>query len=179
MRILTAVPDSVLLLFADYTTAQNNLKNEASARGVNPDRVIFGSSLAYTDHLARYRSMDLFLDTLPYNAGATASDAIWAGLPVLTCMGESFASRYAASLLNAMDSPELITHSQEQYEKLAIELASNSAQLEAIKHKLERNRHSSLLFDTSRFTQHLEAAYNQIHERQLAGLPPAHITINQ
>ena len=179
MRILTAVPDSVLLLFADYTTAQNNLKNEARARGINPDRIIFGSSLAYSDHLARYRSMDLFLDTLPYNAGATASDALWAGLPVLTCMGESFASRYAASLLNAMESPELITHSQEDYEKLAIELATNPEKLNAIKERLVRNRQTSLLFDTRRFTRHLEAAYNQIHERQLAGLPPAHITINQ
>ena len=123
--------------------------------------------------------MDLFLDTLPYNAGATASDALWAGLPVLTCMGESFASRYAASLLNAMDSPELITYSQEEYEKLAIELATNPEKLNAIKERLVRKRQTSLLFDTRRFTRHLEAAYNQIHERQLAGLPPAHITINQ
>ncbi len=177
MRILQSVPESVLLLYADNQSAAENLKLEAAKRGVNPERLIFGGMLNRSAYLARYRSSDLFLDTLPYNAGATASDALWAGLPVLTCMGESFASRVAASLLNAIDLPELVTQTQAEYEALAIKLATNPLKLKAIKDKLERNRLTTPLFDTPQFTKHIEAAYTKMYERYLADLPPEHIYI--
>jgi protein O-GlcNAc transferase len=122
--------------------------------------------------LARHRQADLFLDTLPYNAHTTASDALWAELPVLTLMGQSFASRVAASLLNAIGLPELITNTQEEYEALAIELATNPQKLVEIKLKLANNRLTTPLFDTPLFTKNLEAAYIKMHKRCLAGLPP-------
>jgi len=178
MRILKSVPESVLLLYAENQSAVENLKLEADKRGVNPERLIFGGILNRSAYLARYRCTDLFLDTLPYNAGATASDALWAGLPVLTCMGESFASRVAASLLKAIDLPELVTQTQAEYEALAIELATNPAKLKAIKVKLENNRLTTLLFDTPRFTKHLEAAYTKMYERCKAALPIDHIFID-
>ena len=178
MRILNAVPESVLLLYADISTAAKNLKMEAEKRGVNPERLIFGEKLIRTQYLARCRSADLFLDTLPYNAGATASDALWAGLPVLTCMGDSFASRYAASMLFAIGLPELVTETQTEYEALAIELATNPAKLKAIKVKLEKNRLTTPLFDTALFTKHLESAYTKMYERYQADLLPDHIYIN-
>lgn len=177
MRILTAVPDSVLFLYAANKWAEANLKLEAGKRGVSEKRLVFGKHIGKSEYLARYRSADLFLDTLPYNAGTTASDALWTGLPVLTCMGESFASRVAASLLNAIELPELITTTQEQYEATAIELATNPAKLKEIKDKLERNRLTTALFDTPRFTKHIEAAYTQMYERYQADLPPDHIYI--
>jgi predicted O-linked N-acetylglucosamine transferase (SPINDLY family) len=130
------------------------------------------------EHLARHKLADLFIDTLPYNAHTTTSDALWAGLPVLTCMGESFASRVAGSLLNAIDLPELITHSQQAYEAKAIELASNPIQLQAIKDKLAANKLTQPLFDTKLFTKHLEAAYTSMLQRHQSGLPPDHIYIN-
>jgi predicted O-linked N-acetylglucosamine transferase (SPINDLY family) len=178
MRILKSVPESVLLLYADNQSAAENLKLEADKRGVNPERLIFGGMLNRSAYLARYRSSDLFLDTLPYNAGATASDALWSGLPVLTCMGESFPSRIAASLLNAVGLPELVTQTQADYESIAIDLATNPAKIKAIKYKLERNRLTTPLFDTPRFTKHIEAAYTKIHERYQDGLQPDHIYIN-
>jgi predicted O-linked N-acetylglucosamine transferase (SPINDLY family) len=141
--------------------------------------LVFAARISISEYLARYRTADLFLDTLPYNAGATASDALWAGLPVLTCMGESFASRLAASLLNALELTELITTTQGQYESTAIELATNPERLEAIKNKLERNRRNTALFDTPRFTKNIEAAYLQIYERYNANLPPDHIYIDE
>ena len=175
MRILTAVPDSVLFLYAENKWAENNLKLEAEKRGVSQTRLVFGARISRSEYLARYRVADLFLDTLPYNAGTTASDALWAGLPVLTCMGESFASRVAASLLNAMELPELITTTQEEYEARAVELATNPVKLQAIRDKLERNRLTTALFDTPRFTKHIEAAYTQMYECYQADLPPDHI----
>ena len=177
MRILNAVPDSVLVLYAENQWAEANLKLEAEKRGVSKTRLVFGGRIERSEYLARYRLADLFLDTLPYNAGATASDALWTGLPVLTCMGESFASRVAASLLNAIELPELITTTQEQYEATAIELATNPAKLKAIKDKLGRNRLTTALFDTTRFTKNIEAAYIQMYERYQADLLPDHIYI--
>ena len=171
MRILQAVPNSVLLLYTDIQSAEHNLRLEAQKRGVNPERLIFGGRLPRSEYLARCKSADLFLDTLPYNAGATASDALWAGLPVLTCMGESFASRYAASLLKAIELPELVTKSQAEYEALAIELAMNPIKLKEIKEKLEHNRLTTMLFDTALFTKHIETAYAKMHERYLNDLP--------
>ena len=177
MRILTALPDSVLFLYAENKWAKLNLQLEAEKRGVHHTRLVFGVHIDRSEYLARYRAADLFLDTLPYNAGVTASDALWAGLPLLTCMGASFASRVAASLLNAIELPELITTTQEQYEATAIELATNPTKLKAIKDKLEKNRLTTALFDTPRFTKHIEAAYTQMYERYQADLPPDHIYI--
>jgi predicted O-linked N-acetylglucosamine transferase (SPINDLY family) len=178
MRILKSVNGSVLWLLEENPIAAINLRKEAQFRGVNSNRLIFAKRTNLSEHLARHRAADLFLDTLPYNAHTTASDALWAELPVLTCMGESFASRVAASLLNAIELPELITTTQEQYEALAIELATTPEKLRSIKQKLERNKLTTALFDTPRFTKHIEAAYKQMHERYQADLPPNNIYIN-
>jgi predicted O-linked N-acetylglucosamine transferase (SPINDLY family) len=177
MRILKSVPESVLLLYTDIQSAAENLKLEAEKRGVSPSRLIFGRKLIRSEYLARCKSADLFLDTLPYNAGASASDALWSGLPVLTCMGESFASRVAASLLYAIGLPELVTETQADYEALAIELATDTIKLKGIKEKLERNRLTTPLFNTALFAKHIEEAYTLIYERHLADLPPNHIFI--
>ena len=123
------------------------------------------------DHLARFKLADLFLDTLPLNAGTTASDALWAGVPVLTCAGEAFASRMAGSLLNAVGLPELITHSLEEYEALALKLATTPALLSDVKARLARNRTTYPLFDTGRFSRHIEAAYLTMWERCQRGEP--------
>jgi len=177
MRILKAVDRSVLYLYADNEWAHANLKEETRKSGVDLQRVLFGKRLPTDQYLARYRTCDLFLDTTPYNAGTTASDALWTGLPVLTLIGQSFASRVAASLLRAIDLPELITHTREEYEALAIELATQPHKLAAIKQKLSENRLTTPLFDTPRFTKHLEAAYTQMMERYWADLPPEHIDV--
>ena len=177
VRILNAVPDSVLWLYEENPTAANNLRKEAELRGLNPRRLVFAKQIALPEHLARHRLADLFLDTVPCNAHTTASDALWAGLPVLTRMGESLTARVAASLLNAMGLPELITNTEAQYEALAIELATHPAELKAIKAKLDHNRLTTPLFDTERYTQHLEAAFMQMVERYQADLPPDHLRI--
>ena len=177
MNILRATEKSVLFLYAENRWAQANLKKEAEARGIDSQRLIFGEKLSADDYLARYRACDLFLDTSPYNAGTTASDALWAGIPVLTLIGQSFAGRVAASLLNAIGLPELITHTQEEYEALAIELAMNPQKLAAIKLKLANNRLTTALFNTPLFTKNLEAAYREMYQRYQAGLPPEHIHI--
>jgi predicted O-linked N-acetylglucosamine transferase (SPINDLY family) len=175
MRILEAVSGSVLLLYANHEAIERNLRAQAVRHGVDPRRLIFGARLPSAEYLARYRAADLFLDTLPYNAGTTASDALWAGLPVLTLTGEAFVSRTAASLLTAIGVPELITSTQHQYEQLAIELASNPQRLAGIRARIQNNRLTSPLFDTPRFARNLEAAYTAIHARYQAGLSPDHI----
>ena len=129
------------------------------------------------EHLARHRLADLFLDTLPYNAHTTASDALWAGLPVLTRTGETFASRVAASLLRAVGLPELITTTESEFEELAVELAHNPQRLQALRQRLQQNRPTAPLFDCPSFTRHLESAYTAIVDRYHAGLPPDHIHI--
>jgi predicted O-linked N-acetylglucosamine transferase (SPINDLY family) len=144
-------------------------------RGIDPKRLIFGKRLPRSKYLERYRTADLFLDTLPYNAGTTASDALWAGLPVLTCLGETFAGRVAGSLLNAIHLPELITTTPEAYEALAIELGTHSEKLKEVKRKLARNRLTAPLFDTKLFANHIETAYTIMYERYQADLPPADI----
>src|SRR5207244_4519768 len=137
-----------------------NLRGEAANRGVAPERLVFAAKIpSLDDHLARQRLADLFLDTLHYNAHSTASDALWAALPVLTCAGTTFASRGAGSLLNAVGLAELVTHSLPDYEARALQLARAGGELSAIKEKLERNRQTHPLFDTARFTRHIEAAY--------------------
>ncbi|MDS4030824.1 MAG: tetratricopeptide repeat protein [Candidatus Contendobacter sp.] len=178
MRILKAVDSSVLWLIDDNYTASNNLKKQAELRGVYADRLIFSPKIENSEHLARHKLADLFIDTLPCNAHTTASDALWAGLPVLTCIGEAFASRVAASLLDAIHLPELITRNLEDYERLAIELAINSTKLLEIKTKLENNKFTTPLFDTKLFTKHIEAAYTQMYKRYQADLPPDHIYIS-
>jgi len=172
MRILLRVEGSCFFLYAGSEVAERNLRKEAERCGVDPSRLVFGKYLAHEDYLARFRTMDLFLDTLPYNAGTTASDALWAGLPVLTCAGRTFAGRVAASLLKAVELPELVTSTSEQYEEMAVQLAENPELLGEIKLKLKQNRLKTALFDTRLFTRHLELAYTLVHERLRAGLPP-------
>jgi predicted O-linked N-acetylglucosamine transferase (SPINDLY family) len=174
MRILTQVPGSVLMLSTDSATAVTNLRREALRLGVDPARLVFGARLPLPEYLARYRSADLFLDTLPYNAGTTASDALWAGLPVLTCTGESFASRVAASLLTTLELPDLITSTQAEYERRAIALATDAGRLAQVKQRLAVRRTTAVLFDTRRFARHLENGFRRIYERYQAGLPPEH-----
>ena len=175
MRILNEVNDSVLLLLDANETATKNLKNEATARGVNANRLVFGKNLSSPEYLARYRIADLFLDTLPYNAGTTASDALRVGLPVLTQIGCSFASRIAASLLHAVGLPELTTPTTAAYEALAIELATNPEQLKKIKAKLVGNLSTSPLYNTKLFTNHIELAYQEMYKRYQYELAPDHI----
>jgi predicted O-linked N-acetylglucosamine transferase (SPINDLY family) len=175
MRIMKRVDGSVLFLYAGNQVAERNLSLAAQSHGVDAQRIVFGEKLDFEDYLARLRAMDLFLDTLPYNAGTTASDALWVGLPVLTCLGNAFAGRLAASLLMAIDLPELITANAAQYEELAVKLATNPTELARIRQKLAHNRLTTPLFDTRRFARNLESAYAQIYERHLAGLAPDHI----
>ncbi len=170
IRILKNVDGSVLLLFADNELAMTNLKKEAEVGGLDSKRLIFGKRLAIPEYLARYKVTNLFLDTLPYNAGTTASDALRMGLPVLTCMGSSFASRVAASLLNSLGLAELITTNQEQYESLAIELATDPDKLTCINNKLSKNLLSSALFNTQLFARNIESAYEIINKRYQEGL---------
>jgi predicted O-linked N-acetylglucosamine transferase (SPINDLY family) len=159
MRLLQAVRGSVLWLLGDNASAQTNLCKEAVARGIDPARLVFAGRLPLEDHLARYRLADMFVDTLPYNAHTTASEALWTGLPLVTCRGESFPGRVAASLLNAVGLPELVTHSLEEYEALALKLATDASLLQSIRRKLEQNRLGYPLFDTDRLRRHIEAAY--------------------
>ncbi|MDP6728307.1 MAG: hypothetical protein QF407_05155, partial [Gammaproteobacteria bacterium] len=168
-RILKQVDDSVLLIYVDNETAKTNLTKEIVLRGIQPNRLIFAERLPKLEYLARYRLADLFLDTLPYNAGTTASDALRMGLPVLTCMGNSFASRMAASVINAINLPELITSTQEQYESVAIELATDAEKLKIIKDKLADNLAAAPLYDTPLFTRHLESAYLTMYDRYQQG----------
>jgi predicted O-linked N-acetylglucosamine transferase (SPINDLY family) len=175
MRILGRVPGSVLFLYADSLAAQANLRREAEKRGIAPARLVFGARLPREDYLARYGAADLFLDTLPYNAGTTASDALWMGLPVLTSPGRSFASRVAASLLTALGIEELVCDGLDRYEERAVELAGDPGRLPEIRRRLENGRRDSALFDTTRFARNIEDAYGQAYARFLAGQPPAPI----
>ena len=177
MRILQEVEDSVLWLFQDNPWVADNLKCEAQNYGIEACRLIFAETMPLSDHLARHRHADFFLDTFPYNAHTTASDALWAGLPVISLLGRSFASRVAASLLNAIGLSELIVGTQEEYEALAIELAMNPNKLDDIKLKLANNRLITPLFDTPLFTKNLEASYIKMMELNQADLKPDHIYI--
>jgi len=172
MRLLGAVDNSVLWLLAGNEAAKTNLRNAARARGIDAQRLAFAARAEHAAHLARHRLADLFLDTLPFNAHTTASDALWAGLPLVTCTGSTFAGRVGASLLHAIGLPELVTASPEDYEALARKLALDPAMLAAIKEKLRSNRSTCSLFDTGRFTRHIEAAYAAMWERHQSGAPP-------
>ena len=177
MRLLEAIPGSVLWLLGRNQLMEANLRKEALARDVNPDRLIFAPLCQLPEHLARQRLADLFLDTSPCNAHTTASDALWAGLPVLTCAGRSFASRVAGSLLHAIGLPELVTHSLEEYEALALKLATQPDVLREIRDKLARNRAHKPLFDCDRFRRNIESAYIHMWSRWQQGEQPRGFTV--
>jgi predicted O-linked N-acetylglucosamine transferase (SPINDLY family) len=172
MRLLKACPESVLWLLADNPYAVLNLRREAAARGVAPERLVFAPRVPNDDHLARHRLADLFLDTLPVNAHATASDALWAGLPLLTCMANTFAGRVGASMLHAIGLPELVASSLAEYEAIALALVRDAEALARLRTKLATNRSSQPLFDTARITRNLETAYTRMWERTRRGEPP-------
>lgn len=173
MRVLSAVPDSVLWLVAEDEHAKRNLRREALASGVDPSRLIFARKRTYEDHLRRIALADLFLDTFPFNAGTTASDALWAGVPLLTRVGEAYASRMAGSLLRSLALPELIADSLQAYEETAVTLASRPDLLGALRSRLAIHRFTRAAFDSDRFRRHIEAAYRTMWRRHRDGLPPA------
>lgn len=173
MRLLDRVPGSVLWLLEDNKVAARRLREEAARRGVSAERLIFAPRVSMEEHLARQRQANLFLDTLPYNAHVTASDALWVGLPIVTRLGSAFAGRVAASLLHAVGLGELATSTGEEYEQLAYELATNRALLEEYRSRLSVNRSTHPLFDTDRFRRHIETAYGMMWERSQRGEPPA------
>ena len=180
LTILSSVDNSVLWLSEDNPVAAANLRGLAQQRGVSSDRLIFASRLPdFKQRLARYTQADLFLDTLPYNAHATAGDALWAGLPVLTSMGESFASRVAASQLQAIGLPELITTSLQDYQQQAIALALQPQKLTELKNRLAANRHTSALFNIHAYRQHIETAFTEMYRRHLEHLPPEEFTVTE
>jgi protein O-GlcNAc transferase len=153
------------------------LRQESQKRGVSGRRLIFGAHLPLEDHLSRHQAADLFLDTLPCNAHTTASDALWAGLPVLTLIGESFAGRVCASLLAAVGLDEFITSSSEEYEALAVALARDPRRLDEVKQRLNVSRLKSPLFDATLFARNLEAAFEQMIELSRVGRPPQDIEL--
>lgn len=179
MRLLACLPGSVVWLLADNDAAQGNLREAARRSGIDPQRLVFAPRAPNSEHLARHRAADLFLDTLPCNAHTTASDALWAGLPVLTAVGATFAGRVAGSLLHAAGLPELVTTNLEDYERLALRLACEPRLLSEYKAKLEANRTAAALFDTDRSTRHVESAYLTMWDRQERGLPPASFEVTE
>jgi predicted O-linked N-acetylglucosamine transferase (SPINDLY family) len=173
MRLLKQVDGSVLWLLSDNADAVRNLRLEAEKRGIAATRLVFAPRMAPAEHLARHRLADLFLDTLPYNAHTTASDALWAGLPLLTCTGSTFPGRVAASLLHAAGMPELITRDLRKYEHRALQLAGDPVALELLRSKLAQNLKTCALFDTQRFCRNIEAAYATMWQRHREGKAPA------
>ena len=169
-RLLKKIDNSVLWLIDGNSEATENLKKEAKIRNIDVCRLIFAKRMKLEDHLARHKNADLFLDTLPYNAHTTASDSLWAGLPVLTCLGKAFPGRVAASLLRSLDLPELITYSENEYISKAEELALNPEKLTLIKNKLDTNKFSQPLFNTELFCRNLESAFKIIFEKHSLGL---------
>ncbi|HLH10430.1 MAG TPA: tetratricopeptide repeat protein [Methylovirgula sp.] len=172
MRLLAAVPGSVLWLYDANALVKGNLRKEAEKAGIDPARLVFAPRAGVAEHLARQRLADLFLDTLPYNAHTTTSDALWVGLPVVTMIGEAFAGRVAASLLCAAGLPELVTKTPAEYEALALKLAREPALLAEIRAKLNANRPTCPLFDCARYTRHLEAAFTRMWEIWTQGCAP-------
>jgi predicted O-linked N-acetylglucosamine transferase (SPINDLY family) len=173
MRILAATPGSVLWILAGHPRARANLRSAAASAGVDPERLVFAEVTGKAAHLSRHRLADLFLDTHTCGAHTTASDALWAGLPVLTWPGDAFAGRVSASLLKAIGLPELIVGSLEAYEETAIALAHDGERRRALRSRLEANRSTMPLFDTAGYTRHLERAFEEMHARCLRGTAPA------
>ena len=165
------------MIYTSNDSSKINLTKEITLRGIDSNRLIFGESIPKPEYLARYRTADLFLDTHPYNAGTTASDALRMGLPMLTRIGESYQARMGASILSALNLPELITTDSEDYESMAIELAKNPAKLRIIKDKLDSNLSTAPLFDTKLFTKSLESAYIEMYENHHKGSEPDHIYV--
>jgi protein O-GlcNAc transferase len=178
MRLLRQVEGSVLWLLGTSEAATRNLCNEARARGVDASRLVFAPKTQISKHLARHRLADVFLDNLPVNAHTAASDALWVGLPVLTCMGESFVGRVAASLLSAVGLPELVTRSLDEYEALALQLATDPARIASIRQKLKANRPTCPLFDTDRLRRDIERAYVTMWEIARRGEPPRSFAVD-
>lgn len=177
MRILQAVPHSVLWLLESNSWVVSNLRREARSRGIQAERLVFAPMVSHDQHLARAAAADLFLDTVPCNAHTTGSDALWAGLPMLTCAGTTFASRVGASLLHAVGLPELVARSMPDYEALAVRLARNPHELADMRERLRRNRATAPLFDSPSFARHLESAYLRIWDTYLAGGAPSAVQI--
>jgi predicted O-linked N-acetylglucosamine transferase (SPINDLY family) len=177
MRILGRVPGGVLWLFGSHAEAEANLRREAEQRGVDPARLVFAGRLPKAEHLARHRHADLFLDTLRVNAHTTASDALWAGVPVLTCPGETFQSRVAASLLHAVGLPELVMPDIAAYEAAAVRLGQRTDELAGLKARLQVHRLTCPLFDTERYARNLERAYDALWAACASGARPAPIRI--
>jgi protein O-GlcNAc transferase len=177
MKLLTQVDGSVLWLLESNATSVNSLRAEAARRGIGSERLVFAKQLALSEHLARHALADLFLDTFYYNAHTTASDALWAGLPLITRLGDTFAGRVAASLLNAVGLPELIARTSDEYEQLALEFANDRSKLLLMKKRLMDNRLNCPLFDTKLFTKHIESAYRKMWERHRMNLKPDHLSV--
>ena len=176
-RLLAQIEGSVLWLMQNDQASADNLRREAAARGIASERLVFATRQPLAEHLARHAAADLFLDTLPCTAHTTASDALWAGLPVLTARGTTFPGRVAASLLTAVGLPEMVATDLRQYEARALEFARDRPALAAVRRKLAANRAAAPLFDTPRFVRHIETAYLRMYERHQAGLPPDHIAV--
>ena len=172
MRLLARTPGSVLWMMEGNAASRANLRDAARAAGIDPDRLVFAPAMPLADHLSRHREADLFLDTLPVNAHTTASDALWAGVPVLTCPGDTFVGRVAASLLRAVGLPELIVDDLEQYEREALALAQDRSRLRGLRDRLAAQRTTAPLFDADRFRRHLESAYRTMIARSRQGFPP-------
>ncbi len=177
MGVLSKVEGSVLWMFKANKWAEQNLRKEAEQRGINPLRLIFADRVSQSEHLARHKHADLFIDTFNYNAHTTASDALWAGLPVVTKQGNQFAARVAASLLTAIGLPELITTTEEDYEALILELATNREKLAAVKETLDANRLTQPLFDTKRYTRDFEAGLTAAYDLYFADQEPQDIWV--
>ena len=176
-KIIEKVEQSVLWLLETNEVAKNNLLKEARARKINSDRIVFMKKTSHDIYLSQFQHADLFLDTFVYNAGATASNALWMGLPVLTKIGQSYTSRMASSLLNSIDLPELITSSTEAYIKLAIELATDANKLNSIKLKLKENRLKKPLFNTEKFTRDFETGLQKVYKNYLENNEPKNISV--
>ena len=177
IKILKQVDNSILWLFEDNYLASTNLRQEAKLRGLNPDRIVFAQRMELADHLARHKVADLFLDTFPYNAHTTASDALWVGLPILTIKGNTFPGRVSASLLNSLRLNELVVENFEDYESAAMEIALNKEKLLSINKKLENNIESFYLFDADHYVKKYEDALLQIQNRFVNGLGSDHIFV--
>ena len=177
MRLLSHVDGSVLWLLESNKFVKDNLLKEAQARGISAERLVFAQGVSHETYLAQFRRADLYLDTFNYNAGATASNALWAGLPVLTKLGRGYTARMAGSLLTSIGLPELATHSEEDYESLALALATDPERLAKIRQTLADNRLSTPLFDTALFTKHLENGFEQVYQRYYDGKPPDDIFV--
>jgi protein O-GlcNAc transferase len=178
-RLLARIPFSVLWLLRGHPQMEVNLRGEAKRRGIREDRLIFAERVPQIEHLARLQQADLFLDTTPYGAHTLASDALWAGVPIVTFLGETFASRVAASLLSELGLDELITHSADEYEQKAYELATDTGRRSALRQLLKQQSTQSALFNGARVAKNLERLYEKMWHRRLSGLPPAHISLEE